>query len=126
MQVPEEGDQVNARSPVLAFYVALVALPLGHDVVLAQVMGRDFAKGLFGFDLSGAEFSAQLQIPVLGDFLGLRETFFLGADAPIRARQIGGALPQAAIGTLVDVDFAAQDGVLFGHRHLLIYAKRRD
>jgi len=32
-----------------------------------------------------------------------------------------------AVGTLVDVDFAAEEGVLFGHRHLLymcIYAKR--
>jgi len=82
-------------------------------------MGRDFAKGLFGFDFSGAEFSAQLQIPVLSDLLGFREAFFLGADAPILAREIGGALPQAAIGTLVDVDFAAEDSVLFGHRYLL-------
>jgi len=72
-------------------------------------MGRDFAKGLFGFDFSGAEFSAKLQVPVLSDFLGLREALFLGADAPVLARQIGRALPQAAIGTLVDVDFAAED-----------------
>ena len=40
-------------------------------------MGRDFAKGLFGFDLSKAEFSAQLQIPVLGDLFGCREAFLL-------------------------------------------------
>jgi len=52
-------------------------------------MGRDLAKGLFGFDLSGAEFSPQLQVPVLGDLLGFREAFFLGADAPILAREIG-------------------------------------
>ena len=118
-QVPEERDQVNARPPVLAFYISLVALPLGDDVVVVQVMCRDFAKGLFAFDFSGAKFSALLQVPVLGDFLGFREAFFLGADAPVLAREIGGGLPQAAIGTLVDVDLAAEDGVLFGHRHLL-------
>jgi len=50
-------------------------------------MGRDFAKGLFGLDFSGAEFSAQLQVPVLGDLLGSREAFFL-ADAPVLARQM--------------------------------------
>ena len=66
-QVLEERDQVNARPPVLAVYISLVVLPLRLDVVLVQVVGRDFAKGLFGFDLSGAEFPAQLQVPVLGD-----------------------------------------------------------
>jgi hypothetical protein len=30
------------------------------------------------------------------------------------------ALLQAAIGTLVDLDFAAEEGVLFGYRHLLL------
>lgn len=53
-------------------------------------------------------FSAQLQVPVLGDLLGFREAFFFGADAPILARQIGGALPQTAIGTLVDVPIEDQ------------------
>ena len=88
-QVPEERDQVKARAPVLAFHIALVALPLGDDVVLVQVMGRDLAKGLFGFDFSGAEFSAKLQVPVLGGLLGLREAFFLGADAAVLARELG-------------------------------------
>ena len=67
-------------------------------------MGRDFVNSLFAFDFSGAEFSAQLQVPVLGDRLGFREAFFFGADALVLAREIGGALPPAAIGTLVDVD----------------------
>ena len=31
-------------------------------------------------------------------------------------REIAGALPQAAIATLIDLDFAAEDGVLFGHQ----------
>jgi len=52
-------------------------------------MLRNLAKGLFGFDFSGAEFSAKLQIPVLGDLFGLREAFFLGADAPVFSCEIG-------------------------------------
>jgi len=68
-----------------------------------QVMGRDVAKSLFGFDFSEAESSGQLQVPVLGDLPGVREAFFFGADPLVLARKIGGALPQAAIGTLADV-----------------------
>jgi len=41
---PKKGNQVNAGSPVLAIHASLLALPLGDDVVLAQVMCRDFAK----------------------------------------------------------------------------------
>jgi hypothetical protein len=41
--------------------------PLGDDVVLAQELFRGVAKCLFGFDFSVADFSAKLQIPVLGD-----------------------------------------------------------
>ena len=48
-QVPEERDQVNARSPALGVHISLVALPVRRDVVLVQVMGRGFAKGLFAF-----------------------------------------------------------------------------
>jgi hypothetical protein len=55
-QVPQEGDQVNARPPVLAIHVLQVALSLRDDVVLAQILFRHLAKGLFAFDLSSAEF----------------------------------------------------------------------
>ena len=79
-------------------------------------------KDLFAFDFSEAEFSAQLQIPVLRDLLGFREAFFLGADAAVLAGEIGGALPQPAIGTLVDEELCRQGGcVLFGQRQLLLY-----
>jgi hypothetical protein len=40
---------VNARSPALGVHISLVALPVRRDVVLVQVMGRGFAKGLFAF-----------------------------------------------------------------------------
>ena len=36
----------------------------------------------------------------------------------MRGRQTGGALPQSAVGTLADVDFAAEDGCC-SDRHLL-------
>ena len=45
---------------VLAVHLSLVALPLGDDVVLGQVLLGRFAKGFFGLDFTGAEFSAQL------------------------------------------------------------------
>ena len=73
---------------MLAFHVSLVALSLRHDVELAQVVLRHFAKGLFALDLAGAEFSAQLQVPILGDFLGFGEALFLRAGATILAREI--------------------------------------
>ena len=60
VQVPEERDQVNARPPVLAIHVLLVALSLRDDIVLAEILFRHVAKGLFAFDLSSAEFSAEL------------------------------------------------------------------
>ena len=47
------------------------------------------------------------------------------ADARVLARGIGGALPRAAIGTLVNLDFAAEEGMLFRHRHLLLYVDVR-
>jgi hypothetical protein len=37
------------------------------------------------------------------------------AGAPILAGKIGGALPKVAVGTLVNMDFAAQNGVVFWH-----------
>ena len=64
-------------------------MPLRHDLVLMEVVLRNLAKGLFGFDFSGAEFSAKLQVPVLGDPLGFRGAFFLGADVPVFAREVG-------------------------------------
>ena len=47
------------------------------------------AKGLFAFDLSGAEFSAQLQVPAVSDLFSFREALFLRSDAPVLTREIG-------------------------------------
>jgi len=46
---------------MVVVHVFFIALPLGDDVVLAQVLFGGFAKGFFGFDFSVAELSAQLQ-----------------------------------------------------------------
>ena len=67
---------------------------------------------------------SQLQMPVLVDLLVIREAFFLRTDAAILARQIGGALQQAAVRTLVDVDFAAE-ARLHGRPKILCIANRR-
>jgi hypothetical protein len=58
-EVPEKRNQVNARPPVLAIHALLVALSRRDDVVLAPIMFRHFAKGLFALDFSGAKFSAK-------------------------------------------------------------------
>jgi hypothetical protein len=73
---------------VLAFHVSLVALSLRHDVELAQVVLRHLAKALFAFDLASAEFSAELQVPILGDLLDFGEALFSRARATIFAREI--------------------------------------
>jgi hypothetical protein len=86
---------------VLAFYVMLIAFALRHDVVLAQVVLRNFAKGLFAFDFAVVEFSAEPQVPVLSDFLGFGEALFFRAGAAVLAGEIRGALPKVAVRTLV-------------------------
>jgi hypothetical protein len=40
---------------VLAVYLSPVMLPLGDDVVLAQVLLGRLAKGFFGLDFTAAE-----------------------------------------------------------------------
>jgi hypothetical protein len=66
---------------VLALDVDLAPLTLRDDVVFAEVMPGSFAEGLVGFDFSRAECPAQLEIPILGDFLGFGEAVFFGAAA---------------------------------------------
>jgi hypothetical protein len=106
---------MHCGSPVLPFDVVVAALALRDDVVFAQTQFGPFAEGFLCFDFSGAEFAAQLQIPVLGDLVGFREAVFLRAGAAILAGEVAGALPGAAIRTFLDVNLAAQDGVLFSH-----------
>jgi len=56
-------------------------------------------------------------------FLGFREALFLGADAPVLTAKVSGALPEAAVGTLVGVNLAAEDGVLFWDLSFRVEAK---
>ena len=113
--LPEKRNKVIARPPVLALDVVLVSLALRDDVVFLQILFGGFAVGLFGLDLSIAELAPQLEVPVLGDFLGFGEALFLRRAASIFPGEIGGALPVAAVRALVDVDLAAEDVELFWH-----------
>jgi hypothetical protein len=112
---------------MLAPDIDLAALPLRDDVVFTQELFGGFAKRFFSFDFSAAKFSAQLQKPILSNVFGLRETLFLCTGAPIFAGKIGGALPESAIGTFVNVNFSAEDRVLFGRdgRPPLLLQKRK-
>ena len=59
-----------------------------------------------------------MQIPILGDLFCLGEALFLRAGPAVLAGEIAGALPEAAVRSFVDVNLAAEDGVLFSHRGL--------
>jgi len=76
--VAKEWKQVHFGSPVLAGDITFIALPLCNHVILAQVLRVGFAKDLLGFDFAVAEFSPQLQIPILGDFLRFGQAFLFG------------------------------------------------
>src|ERR1039458_8719428 len=114
----EERDQVVGRSLVQAPDVVLAALTLGNDVVFAEVLVGRFAEGPLAFDFSGAEFATELKIPILGYFLGLGETVFFRAPAAIATSEICGALPATAVRSSIDVNFAAEDRVLFRHERM--------
>jgi hypothetical protein len=99
---------------MLAPDIYLAALPLRDDVVFTQKLFGCFTKSFFCFDFAAAKFSMELQKPVLCNTFCLRETLFFCTGAAIFAGEISGALPERAMRTLVDVNFSAEDGVLFG------------
>ena len=114
-QMAEERDQVVCRSLVQAPDVVLAALTLRNDVVFAEILVGRFAEGPLVFDFSGAEFATELKIPILCDFLGFGERVFFRAPAAIATCEICGALPTTAVGPSINVNFAAEDCVLFRH-----------
>src|ERR1035437_6360662 len=108
---------MHPRPPVLAVDVNLAAFALGDEVVLAQKLFRRLAEGFFGFDFTVTEFPAKLQVPVLGDLFGYREALFLRAGAAVFPAEVTGSLPASAVRTFVNMNLAAEDGVvMFVHR----------
>jgi len=97
---------------VLSARIFRAALSLCHDVKLAQVQLRSFSEQFAGFQMTVAEFAAQLQIPVFRELLRLRGAVFFGSGAPVLSCQIGRALPTGTVRALVDVNFATEDGVM--------------
>jgi hypothetical protein len=82
---------------VLPSDVHLAALALSDEIVFTVVLRRRFAEGFLGLDFSAAEFAAELEVPILGDFLGFGETVFFRTPAAILTREICGALPATAV-----------------------------
>jgi len=78
------------------------------------LVGR-FAEGSLVFDFSGAEFATELKIPILCDFFCFGERVFFRAPAAIATGEICGALPATAVRTTINVNFAAEDCILFRH-----------
>jgi hypothetical protein len=75
----------------------------------------DFLEELFGgllerlfrYEQAGAGLAAQFEVPVLGHLLGEREAFLVCARAALLAADGGGALPEAAVGTPIDLKLSA-------------------
>lgn len=84
-RLPKKGTKRLLDRQCWPSDVALVTLPLRHDVELAQVVLGNFAKGLFALDHSVVDFSAESQVPILGDFLGPGETVVFRGGSVILA-----------------------------------------
>ena len=69
-QAAKERHQVPGCSGVLTPEIGFAALTLRDDVVFAQILLRGLAKTFPRFQLSGAELSAKLEIPVLCNLFG--------------------------------------------------------
>jgi hypothetical protein len=102
---------VHAKPVFLTLHIAGAALALRDDLVLALELRGCLPEGFPGPDLAAAKLTPQLEIPVLGHLLRAGEALFLGADAAVPAGFVGGALPEAAAGPLVDMELAAHQGV---------------
>lgn len=61
---------MQGRSDVLPFDVDFAALALRDDVVFTEVWVGCVVESFLCFAFSAAEFSTQLQAPILGDMLG--------------------------------------------------------
>ena len=88
------------------------ALPIGDDVVFDQKFFGGDAKSLFVLEFAAFVLALQFKIPVFGEVLGLRQAFFLGADAMIFAAKKRGALPIVAVVTFINVQLTAHKFVL--------------
>jgi hypothetical protein len=114
--VAKEGHQMKPEASAVAYNVLGVALALGDDLVFTLELDSGFAKGFFVVYFAVAGLAAQLQIPILGEVLGLGQAVFLGGNPPVLAGEVGGTLPAAAVVPSIDVDLAAENCVFLWHR----------
>src|SRR5450756_880644 len=106
---------MKPEASAVAFNVLGITLALGDDLVFALELHCGFAESFFVAYFTAPGLAAQLQIPVLGEVLGLGQAVFLGGNPPVLAGEVGGTLPATAVVAPVDVDLAAQDCVLLRH-----------
>lgn len=90
---------------------------LEHTLAITRFMvgRRRDLECLFGLDLAAAVFAVQLQKPVLGEVLGVREAVSFRRDAMIFACEIRRALPLAAIFAPIHMELPAHQSVLGGY-----------
>ena len=112
-QATEKRNEMTVGAGMLSTRICAAALTLRDDVEFAQILFGRFAERLPAFQFAAAQFSAQLKIPGLRKFLCFGEALLFGGCAAILAGEIAGALPACAVRTFLDVNLAAEDGVLF-------------
>ena len=113
--VAKEGHQMTPEARAVALNVLGIALALGDDLVFALELDSGFGEGFFAAYFTVPDFAAQSQLPVLREVLGLRQAVLLCGNPSVLARKVGGTLPLTAILAPVNVDLAAEDGVLLWH-----------
>src|SRR5215468_8666863 len=104
----------------MAIHVRFVALALGDKWEFPKELLRRVREGLLAVhrnqlaEIATLKFAAQLQVPIFGEVLRLREFFFLSRGAVLLATDRSGALPEASV-ALVDLHFATENFVSGRH-----------
>jgi hypothetical protein len=113
-ELTEEGPEVKPQANLVSLHPAGGALALGDDLVFLLELVGGLVEGLLGrLEQPCAALAAELEIPVLGDLFGERETVLAGAFAPLRAADRGRTVPGGAVRPSIDLDLPAQDFVSF-------------
>ena len=117
----EEGEQVQAYAVLVALHPFRAAAASGDRFIFFLEGSRGLGEALAGFELAVAVLGAELEVPILGNFLGAGKAALFGALAPFLTFEEGVAVPGTGIGPAVQGDFIAKYLVPF---HILIPSVR--
>jgi hypothetical protein len=98
---------MKADPDAMPFDPSRRAVALGDDLVFLEKLLGGRGEGLLGLEEARARFAPQLEVPVLGDLLGLREALLLRGAPVLFAADRRRALPEAAAAALEELQLAA-------------------